>query len=96
MVNWEKFASLVPAGCQCRFHSRYSNRMCYGIIEENIPFSYWERWDDARGPFPTSLRFEGFDAPLPHPNRPFWLNPKQASFLIKDTWLTFDEVMALA
>jgi hypothetical protein len=91
-MDWNDFASKVPAGSQAQFLSRYSDRWAEGIILENKPFALMDR--DEKSVFhQEALRFQGFDAFQLNNDPTYHIEPERMLYLIGGEWLTIIQVM---
>lgn len=93
MMDWNDFASKVPAGAQTLFFSRYSDRWVPGIILENKPFSLMDR-EEKSVYTQDALRFQHFEGRDDIiENLPFYIEVEKGLYLIDGEWLTIIQVM---
>lgn len=76
-IDWDVFASRVPAGTRVRNHT--GDDFWEGIALENYS-SDGSDW----------LRLQCFDVPI---EEKFHVGNDEVQFLIDDKWLTFDQIM---
>lgn len=100
MIDWDKFASRVPAGAMIKFTTLWlQGNYVDGILIENKP--YWG-WDHGKGnnednpDEPVRLLVQATGQSSAYWDEPKRVEVGKMQFLIGDAWYTFDEIMALS